>query len=211
VKCALARKTALRGTQCRTCDVCDVLCNTCDLTNDPFCGDARERTLKSGLIRTLRGLFQALLIAACAADAGGAPSAPDYQHDIRPIVERRCLVCHGCYDAPCQLNLDSQEGLKRGASKERVYSSDRLAAATPSRLFADAQSTAQWRAHGFSPVLPDQPDASAADRRAGVLARMLDLEHQNPLPAGKLLPKTFDFSLNRAQQCPWERVAHAVE
>jgi len=161
--------------------------------------------LKSVLIRTLHRFFPALLIAACAANAIGATlPAPDYQHDIRPMIERRCLVCHGCYDAPCQLKLDSHEGLTRGASKERVYSSDRLAPATPSRLFEDAQTTEQWRAHGFSPVLPDRPDASEADRRTGVLARILDLKRQNPLPAGKLLPKTFDFSLNRAQQCPRE-------
>ncbi|MBS0417247.1 MAG: fatty acid cis/trans isomerase [Proteobacteria bacterium] len=152
----------------------------------------------------LRGIF----LAGCVANAiggnaiGPAAPAPDYQHDIRPLLERRCLVCHGCYDAPCQLKLDSHEGLTRGASKERVYSTDRLVPAAPSRLFEDAQTTAQWRAHGFSPVLPDQLNASEADRRAGVLARMLDLKRENPLPAGKLLPKTFDFSLNRAQQCP---------
>ncbi|HPE31229.1 MAG TPA: hypothetical protein PLV61_08550, partial [Parvularculaceae bacterium] len=21
---------------------------------------------------------------------------------IKPVIERRCVVCHGCYDAPCQ-------------------------------------------------------------------------------------------------------------
>jgi hypothetical protein len=149
--------------------------------------------------------LRAFFLAACAAKAIGATApVPDYQHDVRPLLERRCLVCHGCYDAPCQLKLDSHEGLTRGASKERVYSTERLVPAAPSRLFEDAQTTAQWRAHGFSPVMPDRLDASEVDRRAGVLARMLDLKRQNPLPAGKLLPKTFDLSLNRAQQCPRE-------
>jgi len=34
------------------------------------------------------------------------PTQPvSYQKQIRPILERRCVVCHGCYDAPCQLKL----------------------------------------------------------------------------------------------------------
>ena len=24
-----------------------------------------------------------------------------YRVDVQPILERRCVVCHGCYDAPC--------------------------------------------------------------------------------------------------------------
>jgi hypothetical protein len=151
----------------------------------------------------LRGFWLVIAIAAWAAGAMGAtPSPPQYQHDIRPLLERRCLVCHGCYDAPCQLKLDSYQGLARGASREEVYSTARFSPATPSRLFEDAQTTAGWRVRGFSPVVPDQPNASESDRRAGVLARMLDLKKQHPLPAGKVLPDSFDFSLNRAQQCP---------
>lgn len=151
----------------------------------------------------LRGFWLVIGIAGWAAGALGAtPAPPEYQHDIRPLLERRCLVCHGCYDAPCQLKLDSYQGLERGASKEEIYSTARFSPATPSRLFEDAQTTAGWRVRGFSPVVPDQPDASESDRRAGVLARMLDLKRQHPLPAGKVLPNSFDFSLNRAQQCP---------
>ena len=33
-----------------------------------------------------------------------------YRKDVQPIVERRCVVCHGCYDAPCQLKLGSLGG-----------------------------------------------------------------------------------------------------
>ncbi|HEY5761502.1 MAG TPA: hypothetical protein VIU34_37030, partial [Steroidobacter sp.] len=79
--------------------------------------------------------------------ASSAPVA--YERDIRPLMENRCLVCHGCYDAPCQLKLDSFEGMLRGGSKERVYHSARLTPAATSRLFEDAQTTAQWRERGF--------------------------------------------------------------
>ena len=36
--------------------------------------------------------------------------------DVQPVLEKRCVVCHGCFDAPCQLKLTSYEGLVRGAN-----------------------------------------------------------------------------------------------
>ena len=58
---------------------------------------------------------------------------------VRHVVERRCMVCHACYDAPCQLVLSSRDGLARGANKHPVYDAARLLAATPTRLGIDAQ------------------------------------------------------------------------
>ncbi len=29
----------------------------------------------------------------------------DYWTEVLPDLESRCVVCHGCYDAPCQLKL----------------------------------------------------------------------------------------------------------
>ena len=126
----------------------------------------------------------------------------EYERDIRPLMEGRCLVCHGCYDAPCQLKLDSYEGVLRGASKVRVYHSSRLVPDAPSRLFEDAQTTADWRTRGFFPVLNERRDSPEVNLRAGVMAQMLDLKEKQPLPADKLLPDTFDLSLERNQQCP---------
>ncbi len=68
-----------------------------------------------------------------------------YSQDVKPILDTRCVVCHACYDAPCQLKLSSFEGLDRGASKHPVYDTERFKAAEPSRLFIDATDTAQWR------------------------------------------------------------------
>ena len=91
------------------------------------------------------------------------------------------MVCHGCYDAPCQLKLDAWAGLQRGASKEIVYDGTRLIAARPTRLFEDAQTVEQWRRMGFYPVLND------AAPEQGVMARMLALKQQHPLPNGDTL------------------------
>ena len=77
----------------------------------------------------------------------------DYWTDVKPVVEQRCVVCHGCYDAPCQLKLSSIEGIQRGANPTRVYDSTRVIAAEMSRLYIDESSVQGWRGRGFRPVL----------------------------------------------------------
>ena len=72
-----------------------------------------------------------------------------FYKDIKPILDSRCVSCHGCYDAPCQLKLGSIEGLDRGATKQLVYDSTRLTAADPTRLFIDATDTEGWRKKVF--------------------------------------------------------------
>tara|TARA_R110001592_G_scaffold337300_1_gene623570 strand:+ start:178009 stop:180261 length:2253 start_codon:yes stop_codon:yes gene_type:complete len=124
--------------------------------------------------------------------------AEDYPPQIKQILERRCMVCHGCYDAPCQLKLDAWEGLQRGASKDTVYDGARLLTANLTRLFVDATTTEQWREKGFYPVLDD----AEGDGKDNVIQRILELKQQHPLPEGGILPDSFDLSLNRNQQCP---------
>jgi hypothetical protein len=62
----------------------------------------------------------------------------DYENDVRPVLDNRCLVCHACYDALCKLLLSSHPGAMRGAAQEPVYDSARLRAKPPTRLFIDA-------------------------------------------------------------------------
>ena len=121
--------------------------------------------------------------------------AEDYPPHIKPIVEQRCMVCHGCYDAPCQLKLDAWAGLQRGASKDKVYDGTRLVTANLTRLFIDGHSPQDWRDKGFYPVLSEQAGQD-------VVSRMLELKAENPIPTGDKLPDSFDLSLDRDQQCP---------
>lgn len=116
------------------------------------------------------------------------------------MLERRCVVCHACYDAPCQLKLGAFEGLARGASKDKVYDGTRLKEAMPTRLFVDALQTEQWRDKGFTPVTDSHTQGS--DKAVGVLRRMLALKQRHPLPTTAVLPASFDFSLDRQQSCP---------
>ena len=53
------------------------------------------------------------------------------------MIEQRCTVCHGCYDAPCQLKLTSTDGIDRGASTEKIYRAYRILADKPHRLGID--------------------------------------------------------------------------
>ena len=121
--------------------------------------------------------------------------------EVEPILNSRCVVCHACYDAPCQLKMTSSEGIERGASKEKVYQGTRLVAATPNRLFVDAFTPEAWRQRGFYPMLNERNQTPEANTQASVLARMLTLKQMHPLPEDKILDKRFDFSLDRVQQC----------
>jgi hypothetical protein len=130
-----------------------------------------------------------------------APEPPAYDRDVKPILDNRCVVCHACYDAPCQLQLGSFEGLQRGASRTPVYDSTRLTAAAPTRLFIDAQTTAQWRERGFFPVLDAGAQTPPANPEDSLLYRMLQLKQRHPLPGGDV-PDVIDLSLERKAFCP---------
>jgi len=87
--------------------------------------------------------------------------SPEFYKDIAPILIRKCVTCHACYDAPCQLVMTAPEGLARGATKHGAYDSERLSPATPTRLFVDAQRTVDWRKLGFFPFWAARALASA--------------------------------------------------
>ncbi|MGY0590195.1 MAG: fatty acid cis/trans isomerase [Paraglaciecola chathamensis] len=131
-----------------------------------------------------------------------SPATTFYQTKVAPVIEGRCVVCHACYDAPCQLKMSSPEGIERGANKEMVYHGSRILAATPNRLFIDALGAEQWRDRGFYPVLNEREQSPRANTQSSVLAKMLMLKKQHPLPDEKLLDERFDVSIDRSQQCP---------
>lgn len=103
------------------------------------------------------------------------PSSTQQWHAVQNILNNRCVVCHSCNDAPCQLKLTSPEAVNRGASKIRVYDL-RLKTANPTRMYIDAQSTLAWRHRGFYPVLNERRQTRQANLRAGLLARSLLLK-----------------------------------
>ncbi|ATX79340.1 Fatty acid cis/trans isomerase (CTI) [Mariprofundus aestuarium] len=134
-------------------------------------------------------------------------------NDIRPVLEKRCIVCHGCYDAPCQLKLTSFEGIERGANKLKVYNKKRFTLQKPTRLFIDANSKDEWREKQFFSVLNESGGDPRDNLKNSLIYQMLNLKRENPFPeSGKLPqdyenpkdgkdPRNLDVSLDRAQQC----------
>jgi hypothetical protein len=168
-------------------------------------------------------VFAAFILTACM----GSPDAPDlspdidweviamlqdedslqvsWREDVLPVIENRCIVCHGCYDAPCQLKLSSYEGLMRGANPDKVYDGSRIRAAQPTRLGIDATTDAEWQALGFHSVLnsaANDADETPAERlRGSVFYRMMRHKQLNPQPRAGLIPRSVTLDLNRKQVC----------
>ncbi len=114
----------------------------------------------------------------------------DYLSDVEPVLVKRCVVCHSCYNSPCQLKLSSWDGLDRGASKEAIYNAGRLKTMDPSRLLIDAHSTEEWRQKGFFSV--KQEGTQAYDQ--SMLYTLLDHKRIAPKVSGSYRPEAGDLS-----------------
>ncbi|HEC75342.1 MAG TPA: peptidylprolyl isomerase [Methylophaga aminisulfidivorans] len=144
-------------------------------SNDDAEPESAKNTLSSGNVKTVK-----------------------YDIDIRPILEKKCVACHGCFDAPCQLKMESSEGLLRGATPLNAYDGTREEAIAPTRLFTDADSLSEWRDKGFYSVL------TSSSQQTSLLKKMLDLGRDNNFPANTKLPDSIDISLHRDNTCPIE-------
>ncbi|WP_163338275.1 fatty acid cis/trans isomerase [Desulfopila sp. IMCC35008] len=114
----------------------------------------------------------------------------DYLTDVEPILVKRCVVCHSCYNSPCQLKLSSWDGLERGASKESIYNGGRLKTMDPSRLLVDAHSEQEWRKKNFFSVLPE------GEQSYDESAMYMLLEHKRVSPdvSGEYFPEASDLT-----------------
>ena len=133
-----------------------------------------------------------------------------FKHDVQPIINQRCVVCHSCYDAPCQLNMSSAEGIDRGSNAVPVYNGARFVTQEPTRLGIDANSTEQWRQKGFRPVLNERRENPQINLDNSLLYQMLALKRRNPLPDKGRLPAEYevgtelrrDESFTHTEVCP---------
>ena len=102
-----------------------------------------------------------------------APANDDYTARIQPIFNSRCIACHSCSNAPCQLNLQSYSGLTRGATKLNVYDRTRGSSVAPTRLDIDGHGVSDWRVKDFFDVAGSEPART-------LLMHLVNLRAQHP-------------------------------
>jgi hypothetical protein len=97
-----------------------------------------------------------------------------YRSHIQPLFDRRCVACHSCFNAPCQLNLQDYSGFDRGLTKLNVYNGSRTTAVEPTRLWTDGATTADWRAKAFFDI------HSKKNTDENIFWQAIDLRNKNP-------------------------------
>ncbi|MEN8212193.1 MAG: fatty acid cis/trans isomerase, partial [Thermodesulfobacteriota bacterium] len=105
----------------------------------------------------------------------------DYLSEVKPILDMRCVVCHSCYNSPCQLKLSSFEGVDRGGSKKAVYQATRLTTMDPTRLFIDAMTTKEWREKDFFSVTESKAQTGYNN---SIMLQLLSHKMKNPKSIG---------------------------
>ncbi len=121
----------------------------------------------------------------------------DYLSEVKPILDKRCVVCHSCYNAPCQLKLSSFDGLERGATKAKVYMAERLSAQEQSRLFIDAHDEEGWRKKDFFSVTDNNAVEGFND---SIMMHLLQEKVNNPKIEGEYRPETEELICSRNQE-----------
>jgi len=139
----------------------------------------------------------ALLLSACSAPVPKPVAVQDtgkeisYLKDVKPILDKRCVTCHSCYNSPCQAKMSSFEGVDRGASKLLVYDALRFRAVDPTRLFIDAKDTKGWRKKEFYSVT--QGFDSNTTHNDSIMMHLLYDKKMNPEVIGRYSPEHDDL------------------
>lgn len=149
-----------------------------------------------------RLLTRSLLVALLSLLSASVFAQVSWRYQVQPIIERKCVACHACYESPCQLNLGSAEGLQRGASQALVYGESRTRAMAPTRLFTDANTIAGWRRKGFYAVAGEADPQGTGKAQANLLAQMLALGRESSFKPGERLPDEVALGVDRQNSCP---------
>lgn len=122
-----------------------------------------------------------------------------YLNQIQPILNRRCIACHGCLDSPCLLEMTSYGGLLRGGLAQNPDASHLFAEALV-RL-NDAPSLTAWRKRGFCTVIDQQGPSQERPSRS-VLYRMIAAGTERNHPGFPLPPLETVYQKIDTHICP---------
>ncbi len=104
-----------------------------------------------------------------------------YLDKVEPILSKRCVTCHGCYEAPCQLNLQSYEGVRRGYNATPVYNAKRLKS-MPITQMNDVYPLSKWRELDFLPVVANNEEPNSANWSSSLLMTFIVRGYQYNQP-----------------------------
>ncbi|SMF01936.1 fatty acid cis/trans isomerase [Pseudobacteriovorax antillogorgiicola] len=108
------------------------------------------------------------------------------------VLNQRCIACHSCYGSPCQINLNSYEGIMRGGLADPIYDGMRLTPQDPTRLFIDADTPEEWqKKHNFFPIVNPKLKTSSLLTQSTELGRSRGLNYRN-----------YQFDAKNNLQCP---------
>jgi cytochrome c553 len=84
--------------------------------------------MTTATIRTIHrccpGGFALAAVWACAAAAAGEDAAPRFEENVRPILQMRCVRCHGRDKQEAELNLATASGLAKGGESGAALDRD---------------------------------------------------------------------------------------
>ncbi len=123
----------------------------------------------------------------------------DYLANIQPLLGKRCVACHGCTDAPCQVKLNSYLGVRRGATRVSYYANRLLEAPFP-ELRIDAP--------GFYPIVADTGDVQR-NLEQSMLYRFItqgqnnttDTDHAGAFDLEQVRPLQQEYDVSAKHQC----------
>jgi len=112
-----------------------------------------------------------------------------YSQRIQPIIDRRCTVCHSCFEAPCQLKLTSPEMVLRGATQHKVNGGTTKATIRPDMM----TTLEKQRAGGFFPVVGSNGDSI-------LLNAVMEGHDKTGLPAEQYIDQEKRMCVSSAQE-----------
>src|SRR5579864_6704644 len=87
---------------------------------------------------SIRLSLHSITSVACALAAlpGLAQTPPNYDDDIKPLVQRRCLPCHSASEMRASLNLETFQGVMKGGGSGDVVKPGRANASMLYKVLA---------------------------------------------------------------------------
>jgi hypothetical protein len=124
----------------------------------------------------LRSITNAAAAAALLCGSAAAQTAPTYDDDIKPLIQRRCLPCHSASEMRASLNLETFGGVIKGGGSGDVVKPGRPTASMLYKVIVREEGVPQMPLGG-----PKLPDADIQKVREWIQGGLLENAKSKPL------------------------------